>query len=137
MKRIKSACLLQTIHFQLKEDLDHTTAVQMVREELNHYKALLERNRTKYQITDEAEQPDGSIIIHIKKQTTTTVVKSTWGNGVFTFSYMKKNSQRALHSLAVSLQFCDRRTTILSKFPTSNLHHTCRAFSHVIVVSLW
>ena len=48
MKRIKSACLLQTIHFQLKEDLDHTTAVQMVREELNHYKALLERNRTKY-----------------------------------------------------------------------------------------
>ena len=47
MKRIKSACLLQTIHFQLKEDLDHTTAVQMVREELNHYKALLERNRTK------------------------------------------------------------------------------------------
>ena len=68
MKRIKSACLLQTIHFQLKEDLDHTTAVQMVREELNHYKALLERNRTKYQITDEAEQPDGSIIIHIKKQ---------------------------------------------------------------------
>ena len=62
MKRIKSACLLQTIHFQLKEDLDHTTAVQMVRE------ALLERNRTKYQITDEAEQPDGSIIIHIKKQ---------------------------------------------------------------------
>ena len=35
MKRIKSACLLQTIHFQLKEDLDHTTAVQMVREELN------------------------------------------------------------------------------------------------------
>ena len=68
MKRIKSTCLLQTIHFQLKEDLDHTTAVQMVREELNHYKALLERNRTKYQITDEAEQPDGSIIIHIKKQ---------------------------------------------------------------------
>ena len=68
MKRIKEACLLKTIHFQLKEDLDHSTAVQMVREELNHYKAQLDRSRTKYQITDEAEQPDGSIVIHIKKQ---------------------------------------------------------------------
>ena len=68
MKRIKSACLLQTIHFQLKEDLDHTTAVQMVREELNHYKALLERNRTKHKILEETTQPDGSVIIRIIKQ---------------------------------------------------------------------
>ena len=68
MKRIKAACLLQTIHFQLKEDLDHDTAVRAVRDEIAHYKLQLERSRTKYQITDEAEQPDGSVIIHIKKQ---------------------------------------------------------------------
>lgn len=38
MKRIKSACLLQTIHFQLKEDIPHEAAVRGVREELEHYK---------------------------------------------------------------------------------------------------
>ena len=68
MKRIKEACLLQTIHFQLKEDLDHASAVQAVRAEVEHYKAQLDRSRIQYKITDEAEQPDGSIIIHIKKQ---------------------------------------------------------------------
>ena len=29
MKRIKSACLLQTLHFQLKEDLGHAAAEPM------------------------------------------------------------------------------------------------------------
>ena len=68
MKRIKEACLLQTIHFQLKEDLEHDPAVQAVRAEVEHYKTQLDRSRTRYQITEEAEQPDGSILIHIKKQ---------------------------------------------------------------------
>lgn len=68
MKRIKEACLLQTIHFQLKEDLEHDAAVQAVRAEVEHYKTQLDRSRTRYQITEEAEQPDGSILIHIKKQ---------------------------------------------------------------------
>ena len=68
MKRIKEACLLQTIHFQLKENLEHDAAVQAVRAEVEHYKTQLDRSRTRYQITEEAEQPDGSILIHIKKQ---------------------------------------------------------------------
>lgn len=68
MKRIKAACLLQTVHFQLKEDLGHAAAVRAVTEEVEHYKAQLERSRIKYQIVDEAKQPDGSVIIHIKKQ---------------------------------------------------------------------
>lgn len=55
MKRIKEACLLQTIHFQLKEDLDHASAVQAVRVEVEHYKAQLDRSRIQYKITDEAE----------------------------------------------------------------------------------
>ena len=67
MKRIKEACLLQTIHFQLKEDLEHDAAVQAVRAEVEHYKTQLDRSRTRYQITEEAEQPDGSLLIHIKK----------------------------------------------------------------------
>lgn len=68
MKRIKEACLLQTIHFQLKEDLEHDAAVQAVRAEVEHYKTQLDRSRTRYQITEEAEQPDSSILIYIKKQ---------------------------------------------------------------------
>ena len=67
MKRIKAACICQTLHFQLKEDLEHSIAVRLVREEVEHYKAL-ERNRTRYKIVDEAEQEDGSVVIRIIKQ---------------------------------------------------------------------
>lgn len=68
MKRVKAACLLQTLHFQLKEDLFHDDAVKAVKEEVEHYKTQLERTRSKYKITEETVQPDGSIIIKIKKQ---------------------------------------------------------------------
>ena len=68
MKRIQSACLSQTIHLQLKDDLEHSQAVEQVRVEYAHYKQLLERNRTQYKILEETEQPDGSILIRIKKQ---------------------------------------------------------------------
>lgn len=68
MKRVKAACLLQTLHFQLKEDIDHDTAVRAVREEVAHYKTQLERNRTAFKIDEETVQPDGSIIVKIRKQ---------------------------------------------------------------------
>ena len=68
MKRIKAACLEQTVHFMLKEDLGHAAAVHAVREEYEHYKATLERNRTKYKIIEENTLPDDSIMIKIKKQ---------------------------------------------------------------------
>ena len=47
MKRIKAACLLQTVHFLLKEDMPHDAAVNAVKGEVAQYKAHLERNRTK------------------------------------------------------------------------------------------
>lgn len=68
MKRIKSACLLQTVHFQLKEDVPHDIAVRSVHEEVEHYKAQLTRNHTRYQIIDESEQPDGSVMLRLRKQ---------------------------------------------------------------------
>ena len=68
MKRIQSACLSQTIHFQLKDDLEHSQAVEQVRAEYAHYKQLLERNRTQYKIVEQATQPDGSIILKVIKQ---------------------------------------------------------------------
>ena len=53
MKRIKAACICQTLHFQLKEDLEHSIAVRLVREKVEHYKQALERNRTRHKIVDE------------------------------------------------------------------------------------
>ena len=68
MKRIKAACLEQTVHFMLKEELGHAAAAHAVREEFAHYKTTLERNRTKYKIVKEETLPDDSILIRIKKQ---------------------------------------------------------------------
>ena len=52
----------------LKDDIPHDMAVRFVREEIEKYKASLEKNRTQYKIVEETEQPDGSVIIKIKKQ---------------------------------------------------------------------
>jgi len=68
MKRIKAACLEQTIHFQLKDGLSPEPARQQVRQEYEAYRLHLERSGTKYKILEEQEQPDGSLIIQIKKQ---------------------------------------------------------------------
>jgi len=68
MKRIQSACICQTLHFMLKEDVAHDYAVQLVKEEVEKYIRTLERNRTIYKIVEQTEQPDGSVIIKIIKQ---------------------------------------------------------------------
>lgn len=68
MKRIKAACLEQTIHFMLKDDLPHEEAVRYVQAEYEHYLAQMERNRTAYKILNKETQEDGSLIIKIKKQ---------------------------------------------------------------------
>ena len=52
MKRIKEACLFQTVHFALKEDIPPTIAVRTVQEEYRHYKEQLDRKRIRYQITE-------------------------------------------------------------------------------------
>ena len=68
MKRIKAACICQTLHFQLKEDVAHDLAARQVQEEVAHYKAQLDKNRTLYRIVDETPQPDGSVMLKIIKQ---------------------------------------------------------------------
>lgn len=68
MKRIKAACITQTLHFQLKEGIGHDYAVQLVKEEVERYKKQLEKSGAKYKILSEADQEDGSIIIELKKQ---------------------------------------------------------------------
>lgn len=68
MKRVKAACICQTLHFMLKEDTPHSYAVKLVQEEVAQYKSTLERNHTQYRIIEESEQEDGSIVIKIVKQ---------------------------------------------------------------------
>lgn len=68
MKRVKAACILQTQVFQQKEDSgpSRDAIAAMNREEVQRYKHNLER--TRYQITGEEEQEDGSILVRVRKQ---------------------------------------------------------------------
>lgn len=38
MKRVKAACITQTLHFMLKEDVGHEYALKLVGEEVKKYK---------------------------------------------------------------------------------------------------
>ena len=68
MKRIQSACICQTLHFMLKEDIGHEDAVRQVAFEVEHYKNQLLKNRVKHRIVEETKQPDGSVIVKVIKQ---------------------------------------------------------------------
>ena len=74
MKRVKAACICQTLHFMLKDDLGHDYAVKLVKEEVEKYKASLDKNWTKYKIVSEETQSDGSVMIKIIKQYNTSPV---------------------------------------------------------------
>ena len=74
MKRVKAACICQTLHFMLKDDLGHDYAVKLVQEEVETYKASLDKSRTKYRIVSEETQSDGSVMIKIIKQYNTSPV---------------------------------------------------------------
>ncbi|MCM1025403.1 MAG: hypothetical protein NC432_03145 [Roseburia sp.] len=68
MKRIKAACITQTVIFSLKEDFGRDYAAKHVQEEVQRYKRQLDRSKIQYRILSEETQADGSVIIEIKKQ---------------------------------------------------------------------
>ena len=70
MKRVKSACILQTLVFMQKEDcgLSKNSILETNRREIANYKKTLEKTRTRYQIISEDEQEDGSIVVRVRKQ---------------------------------------------------------------------
>ena len=68
MKRVKAACICQTLHFMLKEDVGHDYAVSLVKREVEQYKNGLEHNHIQYKIVDESHQADGSIMVKVIKQ---------------------------------------------------------------------
>lgn len=69
MKRVKAACILQTLVFSQKPELGYSKegALKANKEEIEHYKMTLERAKTRYQIVNTVEEDDGSIVIHVKK----------------------------------------------------------------------
>lgn len=70
MKRVKAACILQTLVFLQKEDcgFSREQILSMNRQEVNRCKQTLEHTHTRYQIVSEEAQEDGSIVIHVCKQ---------------------------------------------------------------------
>lgn len=70
MKRVKAACILQTLIFSQKPEMGYSkeSALNLNWNEIERYKKNLERTRTRYQIVDTAEQEDGSILVHVRKQ---------------------------------------------------------------------
>lgn len=70
MKRVKAACILQTLVFSQKPELGYSkeSALKINQEEIERYKKNLERTRNKYQIVDTVEQSDGSVILRVRKQ---------------------------------------------------------------------
>ena len=70
MKRVKAACILQTLVFAQKPEMGYSKdrALRINKEEIEHYKATLERAKTRYQIMDTVEQEDGSSVVHVRKQ---------------------------------------------------------------------
>lgn len=70
MKRVRSACIMQTLVFTQREELCFTAekALELNRAEFGKYRADLEKNGTRYQVLSEKEEPDGSVTVRIRKQ---------------------------------------------------------------------
>ena len=70
MKRIQAACILQTLRSRQKdtESFPVSSLLKMNREEVERYKAQLDKNNTRYKIDEESEQPDGAVIVRIRKE---------------------------------------------------------------------
>lgn len=74
MKRIKAACITQTLVFSNHDGETTEYAKKMIQKEYEKYKEQLDRSKTKYVILSEKVNDDGSIIIEIKKQYSTSPV---------------------------------------------------------------
>ncbi|MBE6937632.1 MAG: hypothetical protein E7460_03650 [Ruminococcaceae bacterium] len=70
MKRVKAACIYQTLVFSQKPELGLSAeaALEINKTELERYKKSLERTRTRYLITDVSEEADGSLTVRVRKQ---------------------------------------------------------------------
>lgn len=68
MKRIRAACITQTIHFINKDACGSDYSKRKVQEEIKRYKYRMDRERTKYKVISEEVQEDGSVIMEIVRE---------------------------------------------------------------------
>lgn len=68
MKRIQSACLIQTVSFYPKSEDPTSFEKEMVSKEYENYKEGMQRRGVRYKILREDRQPNGAIIVELKKQ---------------------------------------------------------------------
>jgi len=68
MKRVKAACICQTLHFMLKDGISREYAAKLVQDEVAAYKESLNHTGTRHRILEELKQEDGSVIIKLIKQ---------------------------------------------------------------------
>ena len=68
MKRIQAACLIQTIGFYPKSECPTNFEKELVQKEYENYKSLMDRRGTQYKILKEEVQPNGAILVELKKQ---------------------------------------------------------------------
>jgi len=68
MKRIKAACITQTIHFTNVEGKGSEYGRKKVQEEIKRYKIRMDRDKTRYKVLSEELQDDGSVIMEIVRE---------------------------------------------------------------------
>ena len=68
MRRVQAACLNQTLHFLLKDDIEHDEAVAQVEVEVKEYKEYLLKKQIPHKILEEIRKEDGTVILKVKKQ---------------------------------------------------------------------
>ncbi len=68
MNKIQAGCIFQTVLFSQEEAMPREKALRANRAELAQYIKKLDDLHIRYQITDFAEQKDGSILIKIRRQ---------------------------------------------------------------------
>lgn len=68
MKRIKAACLAQTVAFAPKDDIPREEALNAVGVEAQEYKSALASGGKKYELLSEETLQDGTIVLKVKKQ---------------------------------------------------------------------
>lgn len=68
MKRVKAACICQTLQFLYKDGLEPETGRRLSQEEASHYKKELERSHVKYRILEERVLENGVVELKVMKQ---------------------------------------------------------------------
>ncbi|MCD8381811.1 MAG: hypothetical protein LUC39_09735 [Clostridiales bacterium] len=68
MKRIKFACLSQTVHFERNEKLGQEEATRMALLERDRYLKRLEETGTAYRIDQQYQLEDGTPVLVLRRQ---------------------------------------------------------------------